>query len=546
MKSFLEKYSMIVLGVIAILIIFLPDILFSEKYEFGSFFGNFLYAFYINFACAILIVVDLVVNMKKQKINPIHFIFWPIILFSTYYFNLRIVSEKTTNAVENTINIFIPFAVWNSTIFIILLQENYRKFKSIYLLKSMMLQNKRLWILTLIPMLFLFFNATITEYANSFPPILPLLVFINFSSTLFFIHQFPKILDTKAFLGNLMNSAKPEEFDSYRKLADFGQESIFDDILSIIQSIVKKDDTQNAQSTFKMLGEWLNKNISLINYDSQIYGERQKNRFRIFFILINREVLKSDNIMMHNYYVYFITSMIREKMNKDNYTNYEILYEFLSIYVKERLKRNESDFATHAFDSLYWPVKDILFQIPKERKDTNQSELENKINIFVSQTSWPEGKMFKKIFLDTVQEIIATAVKFNCKDFLLNLRIYETLFGILPDKWDGNIIFDVLKYTSLSIFMQKDRYLIDNDCPLHTFETDFTLFQKQGDYECSDKVIPYIMAKIKELYTYAINNNKKIYPYDFRFFVEKIWDAMKNGNEKQFKLFFNCYTDFFD
>jgi len=471
---------------------------------------------------------------------------FPIIYFLMAYFiyyvlHLDITKEVYQQIIKNVIGVVIPLAIFNISAIFILLQINYSKFNSTYLIKKI-LRSPLLIIFTFLPSIILFF-AIFTPSENieyGFLP--PTILILCFFSSFFLVIYFKTVLETNAMLRKLMTTVTFDDFIKYRENNISLNETNIDSILKIIQAVIKNNDIPRAKSTFYSLSFWINENINSIKYESRYYGDQINNKFNTFFSTINYELLSCNNIIMHNNYLDSIRDMIfLTYINSCNYEDYKILFLSLHEYLIKRLENKQDEFAKDVYETLYFPCSSIFLGLE------NDTFRYKDYNLFY----------FREIFLgDKIDRIINTAIEYRCTDFLKSIRVFTDLFVNEHIKnylcfWDNKIkeIFVSTKF----IIRIKNIYLLDNCNSFYPIKNDYDLFLKSSmestdinEYQCYNDIINHVIDEIIEIYNYAISINRRFNDFDF----ELLWNECYFGAEKNdistFNLFYSFYTFFLD
>jgi hypothetical protein len=467
-----------------------------------------------------------------------------MVLIIYHIINIRISSNNYGKVLESTMNIIIPFSVANITALFILLQQNYQKFRSTYLIKHL-LKSPLLWIATFIPTGILFFNAYILNNVKQYDFLPTLLLFFSFLSTLFFVFYFRIILETTRMLRKLMVAANQADFEAYKENIIHTNESIIDAILRIIQSMIETNDIPRIHSAFYSVGYWVNRNIDNIKIGNKLFYSQITSRFISFFTTINHEIILSGNIIIHNYYINSIRHMIIPSINVGNYLDYRIIFFSLKNYLLKRLERKEEEFARDVYNLIYSCCSVILLNL-QERKNIPGHQNSDLLD-------------FKQTFLGrNINDIINTAIKNGCIDFLRRMHIFEDLFVLsreddfdYRERWNDKVK-DIYIETRFIVF-QKNKYLLENGKHISDFEDDFGLFlkhrinsEKNEVYICYNELIKYVLNEMLSIYENALSLNIKFNESDFQLLWSECFSAIDHNDHATFTLFFSFFLYIFD
>lgn len=496
---------------------------------------------------SIMELKDYITNKKKYNLKLEISWQFPVIYFIIvgiiYYISKLNMSNELYKVFLNFVfNIIIPLAIFNISALFILLQMNYNKFSSTYLIKQI-LKSPLLIISTFFPSLVIVANL-IFKYENIelfFIP--PTILLLCFTSSVFFIIYFKTVLETNVMLKKILITVTEDDFDNYKENVISFNETNIDAILKIVQAIIKNNDTPRVQSTFYSLIFWVNENIKYIKYESWLYRDQYNNKFNSFFNTINHELLSSNNIIMHNYYLCALRDLVIPLINSDNYKDYKILFISLHNYLIKRLKNKQEEYAKETYNIIYKQCSVIFLHL--------REDIQGQFNDDLFE--------FNELFLDRkLDKIINTAIENKCTEFLRYIHIFDDLFVLRHienfnnyDHWDDKVkdLFMKIKF----IIQQKNKYLLENYNFFSPISSDYEIFMKskldtneKTEYKCYNSIIKYVFNELENIYCYAISINRRFNDFDFSILWKECFYAIGKKDEQVFNLFYSFLAYIFD
>jgi hypothetical protein len=505
----------------------------------------------------VVIFIPLLIELKyhfslKRKFNIKFEISWGFLLIyavvvSVVYYasQIKLSNDQYQNAMNSTFTIVIPLAIINISALFILLQKNYDKFSSTFLINQI-LKSPELSVFAFFPSIFIVLNVALTD-SNIKYDFLPLtILLLCFLSSIFLIIYFKTVLETNAMLRKLMTSVTRDNFDNYKENIVPLNETNIDAILKIVQAVINCNDVPRAQSTFYSLFFWINKNIANIKYESKYFLAQRNNRFNNFLSTITHELLSSNNIIMHNYYLYSIQDLIISSVTSENYEDYKIIYIALQEYLLKRLQRQEEEYAKEIYETIYRHSSTILLHLKKRERQNNILDYD----LFE----------FRHIFLEeNIRNIINTAIENKCIDFLKDMDIFEDLFVIrnYDNYYNYHMYWDnKMKYLFVdnrNIVRRKNLYLLENNSYFFLINKDYEIFLKSKihseeiiEYECYNSIINFVISELEIIYCFAISINRKFIDHDFELIWSECHNAIREKDLKTFELFYSFFTFLLD
>jgi len=537
---FFQKIKIPVSGIVLLSLFFLP-------------FTNDIHLI-IKIIFILFIISPSLIDLKDYFINKKRYhlrleISWqfPVIYFIIvgiiYYISKLNMSNELYKVILNFVfYIIIPLAIFNISALFILLQMNYNKFSSTYLIKQI-LKSPLLIISTFFPSLVIIANL-VFQYENIelfFIP--PTILLLCLTSSVFFIIYFKTVLETNVMLKKILITVTEDDFDNYKENVISFNETNIDAILKIVQAIIKNNDTPRVQSTFYSLIFWVNENIKYIKYESWLYRDQYNNKFNSFFSTINHELLSSNNIIMHNYYLCALRDLVIPLINSDNYKDYKILFISLHNYLIKRLKNKQEEYAKETYNIIYKKCSFIFLHL--------REDIQGQFNDDLFE--------FNELFLDRkLDKIINTAIENKCTEFLRYIHIFDDLLVLRHiknfnyyDHWDDKVkdLFMEIKF----IIQQKNKYLLENYNFFSPISSDYEIFMKskldtseKTEYKCYNSIIKYVFNELENIYCYAISINRRFNDFDFSILWKECFYAIGKKDEQVFNLFYSFLAYIFD
>ncbi|MCR4734095.1 MAG: hypothetical protein K5829_03700 [Treponema sp.] len=256
---------------------------------------------------------------------------------------------KNTNFLNENINktdlitILIPLLVFNMGAFFILLQFNYQKYSSSYLIKTLI--NPFIVLMTIIfPAIVLcttcFFSDTFFcqhSYLCYF-----FIVYTILSSFILILY-FSFISESWILLNTLLASTKWLDFESHRDSIFHLNESRIEAIQSIISSDIKANSVNVIRTDLLAMSDWTNINIGNIAYKSSMYRDIIDNRFTDFYNSIISEIfIKNNSAVADLFFRYFYYRCLNNVTYK-NFKDYSIIFDIMFNFIKEQIDIDEKE-----------------------------------------------------------------------------------------------------------------------------------------------------------------------------------------------------------
>lgn len=506
----------------------------------------------------LIIVLTIIYEYKQFKIKKLfkfdifHFIkyYAPIIIFFTIYSlflwlnNINIKPDSFKGYSENVFITISNIAILNIASLFIIVQLNYTKYGSSYLLYKI-LKSPILLIITFFPSLIYICSFYFLDLSQTEQKFVPALLILSYSSTLglFFYTYF--FIETHNLMEKLFKDVKYDDFNSYKNNIIQTKERNIDSILTITNRVISNNDTPTSHSLFFYLFCWVNINISQINDQDRFYQTKKNNKFYNFFILIVENIVVSNDSIQKNFLI-AIKEMIIYKVDSKNYMNYSLIYRVLFSYLKLSLKNKNEEISKSIYDVIYFNSSNILLNLKKFELTEDDS-----LNYENDYTTMSD---FNSVFIDELHKIKDIAIENNQKDFLYHCRFNHSLFITLGgkghydySKWDGKIleVYKSLKGPRYEI----DRYVLKNVKYYGSYLDDYAcLLNIDGESTIykHESLQKYIFNDLISLYLYAIENDLIKSEHDFQLFWSSILMLKYKKNFQVILNLISVFTFLFD
>jgi hypothetical protein len=471
-------------------------------------------------------------------------------VFSIFYFllfwlsNIQIEAEIFKDYSTNIFNNISNIAILNIASLFVILQLNYSKYGSSYLLYKI-LKSPILLIITFLPSLIYICSFYFLKLEQVQYNILPFLLILSYISTLSLFFYTYVFMETHNLMKKLFEDVKYEDFNTYKNNIIQTKERNIDSILTITNRIINNNDTPTSHSLFFYLFCWVDINILHIKDQDRFYQTKKNNRFYDFFILIIQNIVTSNNLIQKNFLT-AIKEMIMYKINSDNYMNYSLIYRVLFSYLELSLKNKNEEISKFIFNVIYLKTSTILLNL--KRFELTDYEILDYDGDYTTLSD------FESIFIERLNSVQKIAIDNEQKEFLYHCRFNHSFFITINkkgeydfSKWDGKVI-EIYKNLR-GIRHEINRYVVKNVKFYSIYLNDFEyMFKVDSDiqiykYELLQK---YIFDELVGIYLFAIENDVIKSEQDFHIFWSSILNLKFKKNFKLIINFISIFTYLFD
>lgn len=478
------------------------------------------------------------------------------IVFSMIYFllfwlsNIQIEAEIFKDYSINIFNNISNIAILNIASLFVILQLNYSKYGSSYLLYKI-LKSPILLIITFLPSLIYICSFYFLKLEQEQYNILPFLLILSYLSTLSLFFYTYVFMETHNLMKKLFEDVKYEDFNTYKNNIIQTKERNIDSILTITNRVINNNDTPTSHSLFFYLFCWVDINILHIKDQDRFYQTKKNNRFYDFFILIIQNIVTSNNLIQKNFLT-AIKEMIMYKINSDNYMNYSLIYKVLFSYLKLSLENKNEEISKFIYDVIYLKTSTILLNL--KRFELNESGHLLKVNRNIDHSIMFD---FEEVFIRSLNKIKKIAIKNEQKEFLSHCRFNHSFFlefsaetgDYTYEKWDGKVIEVYKKLRSIRTDI--DKYVLKNAQFSSIYMNDYDIFFKTGKatlhFKYNDLIQKYVLNDLVHLLIYSIENDLIKSESDFSIFWSTIINiTFRNKNEDSIMNLISVFTFLFD
>jgi hypothetical protein len=472
-------------------------------------------------------------------------------IISLYWISNVEISDKIYK--DYTLNIFSSIssiAILNIASLFVILQLNYNKYGSSFILFKI-IKSPILFIITFLPSLFLILNFyVIKDSSENFDALPTLFLTLSYGSTfMLFIYTY-FFMETNFLINKLFKDIKYDDLKNYKKNIIQNKETNIDSILIITTKVINNNDTTTSHSLFFHLFCWVNRNIYQINSNNGYYRDEQNNMFNDFFNQIINQLIIANNNVLHENFIDAVESMLIRKVNTKNFTSYKIVYAFLFNYLNLALRSKNQEIANSIYRVIYMQCPEILMNMNRMKLDKYE---------FIRDEDDRKGNMFdfESTFIRPLSDTLETAIKNSQIEFMSNRNFFDDmLIGKLAynekndySKWDAKVFEVFSKLRSIRYYT--DRYVIDKSkffgWYLKDFETLFPYHNRTNiNYMYSEILLKYVFVVLRDLFNYAIENEKIKSDLDFEILWSQIFEIIDSKDEESFKQFVSLFTFLFD
>ena len=379
--------------------------------------------------------------LSYYKTTFIEIVFLVVAVFSIKKIGVIIELEK-----DILISILVSVFIFNITTLFLLIQFNYSKYGSTYLLK-IIVTIPILFFTIIIPVCIILFLGFFAESMIPDTSVLSIVKFCCvttvFVSSLLYLLFVTQSIESGNLLNTILLSVNDDDIRNNKNSIIPYDETKFDAITRIIKTDISKKDLIALRSDLNGMVYWTRENINKIKTQSNIYWEQIDNRFASFYKEIAVLIAKSEDTNIKDVYLNSLRVFILQTVNHKNFNNYKIFFESAVEYIKVCL---EKDAQENASDALYF-VKHYISRIIINFSDSDNDKFE-----------------LTHSFLEPVRDLANKAIKNKQTYFVKRMNLIEGIFNLYeenkPIKWNENYLDFFLCYKTVLKDMIKNA---DND-----------------------------------------------------------------------------------
>lgn len=467
-----------------------------------------------------------------------------ILLFIYVYKNYTVLDSKNKiNISSMVVSVISADLIFNFTAMFILMQENYNKYKSPYLLKNIVTK-WTIFFSVIIPAAFIIILIL---------DIIPEQFFIIYSifcvcscifCSILLLNKLKRLLNTVNIILVLMSNTNSNIVRFYSKGGITSNNDI-DTILKIsIDAIANKEYTE-LRTIFELILHWIEKyrkEISISDYSP--YFESQ-NKFYSFVDILITAIVESKSSVIIKQFAAQIYEIISFADVENEYKQYHIFYNSLNKLIQEILMIDNIDFENSAKQLLnlyFYKAGYILSKLEDSIRKEN----------FIVENS-DDYRNFMSYYFEPLENTIKKSVNIGKYTFLRRINLFSVFFQNVPDEVTLNEnylkILQEITHTYSFILRESDynQELVESIFSDYKSLIYYLSYLKMSDmlYELMTNVV---FNSIKDIYTALINKKYLFDEMDLEilysyFFYEKFH---KKDYERFLSLFCVVVSTYFD
>ena len=380
---------------------------------------------------AVFITIAIYKDLRERKWGRISFLsyykttFLECVFLAAIVFCIKNISEIKDLSNDTVISVLVAVFVFNITTLFLLIQFNYNKYGSTYLLR-IIITIPILFLTIILPVciiLFLGFFAESLISADVLVTVRFCCVVAVFISSLLYLLFFTQSLESGCLLNSILLSVNDDDIKNNKNSIIPYDETKFDAITRIIKTDISKNDLIALRSDLYGVVYWSKENINRIKTNSNIYWEQIDNRFASFYKEIAIIISKNNDNSIKDIYLNSLKFFILPHVNHDTFNDYKIFYDSAIEYIKCSLKMNAQKDAS---DALYF-VKNYLSKTIIDFNDTKNDKFE-----------------LTHSFLEPVMELASDAIRNKQTFFVKRMNLINGIFELYSEnkaiKWTENYI----------------------------------------------------------------------------------------------------------
>lgn len=487
-------------------------------------------------------------SVYKTKIINLYFPLFVHILLSTIFLyilsNFSDITEERKNIISNIIvTVLSADLIFNFTAMFILLQENYSKYNSIYLLKNTVTK-VTVFVSVIIPgvlISLLILNLIPDKYFILYS-IICVVLCISFS--IWLLYSLKRALNTTDILLRLMANTNENAVRMYCNSKLIEENNDIQTILKITTDTIAKKDNISCKSIFYLVLHWLEKYREEISIKKHLVYFESQNKFYSFIKDIINSLLDSQAISIIEQYLCEIANIFRFTNIEEEYKQYHIFYNSLNKLAIRLINLNNQQFEElikNIYNVYTFKAGHILSKLPFS---------EMKESFFIVESE--EFGEFALFYYEPLEKIIYEASKKQNITFLKSIRLFSTLFQYIPDDTILNCnhlkILHKTTYCYLRILKENNF----NKDLLHSIFCEYKSLQHYLSYLQTPENLKELMLNvtfnsISSIYSELLNRKVQLEEYDLEILYEYFFDEGKYTDSLRYlQLFFYVLSVSFD
>ena len=487
-------------------------------------------------------------SVHKTKIINLYFPLFVHILLSTIFLyilsNFSDITEERKTIISNIIvTVLSADLIFNFTAMFILLQENYSKYNSIYLLKNTVTK-VTVFVSVIIPgvlISLLILNLIPDKYFILYS-IICVVLCISFS--IWLLCSLKRALNTTDIILRLMANTNENVIRMYCNSRSVEEYNDIQTILKITTDTIAKKDNISCKSVFFLVLHWLEKYRNEISIRTKLVYSESHNNFYSFVNDITSTLLDSQSNSIIKQYINKIKNIFGFSNIETEYKQYHIFYSSLNNLAINLIKLNNSQ-----FDEL---IKDIynvyIFKASFILSKLSPSKIEENFYIIESD----ELKDFKNFYYEPLEKIIHEASKNRNIEFLKRIRLFSTFFQYLPDNIVINSNYLEILHETTHCYSYILRNTDYNKDLLQSVFREYKSLQHYLSYLVIPEKLKELMLNvtfnsISSIYSVLLNNKIQLEECDLEILYEYFFEEDKYSDYLRYlQLFFYVISVSFD
>ena len=400
--------------------------------------------------------------------------------------------------------------IFNFTAMFILLQENFNKYNSVFLLQNI-LGFKTIILVSVIPggmIVLLCLKVIPPGYFLLFPIFCILYCLI---CSVYLLSRLKYILSDTNLLSLFMSKTTENMFHWYKTDKLSASENYIDTILRITANSISKKYLDTLPDIFAYVLGWLTENKELIAEKRYSPYNNSNNKFYYFMDVLTDSLISANSQVMVKLYAKQLFYVFQNEIGNKPFKNRQIdfrkqlvdlhlfyysLYKLMLYYVS----LNNKD-----FDEIILRLSGVYeYNIQNNFLQFKPSEREG-LHIFESE----DYRYFECCFFEFYEKVIDEAIKVGNFRYLKHLRLFSKFYGLNDGKLNNNYLMLLHKFTNIYLrILEACKYenevlfsvFLDYKMLLHYFSylgMDITLSELIGNV---------VYNSIKDIYVKLLQN----------------------------------------
>lgn len=487
-------------------------------------------------------------SVYKTKIINLYFPLFVHILLSTIFLyilsNFSVITEERKNIISNIIvTVLSADLIFNFTAMFILLQENYSKYNSIYLLKNTVTK-VTVFVSVIIPgvlISLLILNLIPDKYFILYS-IICVVLCISFS--IWLLYSLKRALNTTDIILRLMSNTNSNIIRDYCNKHYDSENNDIDTILKIVTDTIAKKEYTSTKSVFYLVLQWIDKYRKEISIKKHLVFFESQNSFYTFVDILVTSLLDSKSSSIMKQFINEVYNVLKFANIEKEYKQYHIFYNSLKKLAKRLIQLND-----HQYDELLWAIYNA-YTYKSGYILSNLETSEMKESFFILESD--EYRDFCVFYYEAIEEIIDESLKNNNIVFLKKINLFSTFFQYLPDNIILNSNFLEVLHKTTHCYSQILKETGYEKNLLHSILQEYKSLQHYLSYlkmpeNLKELMLNVVFNSISSIYSSLLSNKIELEEYDLEILYEYFWKKDKYTDSLRYlQLFFYVLNFYFD